>query len=139
MVKWAIDDLENAVAQLSLCKESYWASDPVQRSAVMVLLQKMCPSPEALFWLVDEVCNKVGTWPGPKELRGILCTRYDAADGIDAWCSIPGYTASDGEAKTLERHEIFKAGGYISGESGDFLKQLAANLKQLPTASKKIN
>jgi hypothetical protein len=138
MAKWADDDLEMAVARLAMCKDSFWAADPVQKSAVMMLLAKMCPSPEALYWLVDEVCDKVGTWPGPKELRGILCTKYDPADGVDAWCNIPGYRASDGEAKTLERHEVLKNGGYIAGEAGNYIRQLQASLKQLPQASKKV-
>jgi hypothetical protein len=44
------------------------------------------------------------------ELRGLLCTRYDAADGIDQpYCTIPGFTPAEQEARYLEqRHEEVK-------------------------------
>jgi hypothetical protein len=106
------------------------------RASVMMLLGRMVPHRPALDWLIGECVNKLERWPGPKELRGVLCTRYDPADGVDVWCSLPGYRASDGEAQHLERHEQLKAGSYIAGEAGNYVSQLAAGLRQL--ASKKV-
>jgi enoyl-CoA hydratase/carnithine racemase len=98
------------------------------RASVMMLLAKMCPHRRALRWLVEEVVNHVGKWPGPAELRGLLCTRYDPADGIDHWCSLPGYTAADAEARHYAQHEQLKTqeniGGYL-GEEVAPLQQLA--------------
>jgi hypothetical protein len=68
-------DLVEAVGDLSTMPYFPEAS----RSAVMTLLRKMCPHRTALRWLVAEVVNHVGTWPGIAELRGILCSRYDPA------------------------------------------------------------
>src|ERR1035438_1501697 len=53
------------------------------RGAVLTLLRKMVPHKTALTWLVSEYVNHIGKWHGPAELRGVLCTPYDAAEGID--------------------------------------------------------
>jgi hypothetical protein len=103
------------------------------RSAVMRLLAVMCPSREALKWLITETVNHVGKWPGPAELRGLLCTRYDAADGVDGYCSLPGYSAAEMEAKAIERHEQLKAGGW----EAERLAQLAAGKEPLRIGSGK--
>lgn len=71
-------------------------------------LAAMCPSREALKWLTAEAMAHVTPWPGMAELRGLLCTRYDAADGKDAYCSLPGYSPGDQEAKYIEQHETLK-------------------------------
>jgi hypothetical protein len=128
--KFTERDLEIAVYKLSLCKESFWAAEPTGRAVVMELLMKMCNNRQELNWLVDEVVNKIGTWPGPRELRGIYCTRFDPADGVDAWCSLPGYRASDGEQRTIEAHEQIKAGGYLPEPAKENLQKLIAGAKQ---------
>lgn len=84
------------------------------RASVMLLLVRMCPSKRALDWLVAECVNHVERWPGPAELRGLLCTRFDAADGIDGFCSLPGYSPAEMEARHLARHEQLMAGGWES-------------------------
>lgn len=97
-------DLTEACEDLALLP--YFPADG--KPAIMRQLAAMCPHREALKWLVQTAINQVRTWPGPAELRGILCTRYDAADGVDTWSTLPGFTAEDGEAKFLESHEALK-------------------------------
>jgi hypothetical protein len=105
------------------------------RLAAMAFLRTICPHRRALKWLVAELMNHVGKWPGPAEVRGLLCTRFDAADGIDQWCSLPGYTAEEQEAKHLERHkQLTQAEGYVGEESRDMVRQLKRALKALPKA-----
>jgi hypothetical protein len=99
-------DLAKANARLKmLC---FYPPDSEAQSAVMELLAKMCPHLEALNWLVDAMVNHIGTWKGPMELRGLLCWRYPPADGVEAVCSIPGFTPEDGELISLEqaRHDL---------------------------------
>jgi hypothetical protein len=38
-------------------------------------------------------------WGGLSELRGLYCTRLKPADGIEADCHLPGYSANDCEAQ----------------------------------------
>jgi hypothetical protein len=82
---------------------TFYPPDPEAQAAIMELLARMCPHREALQWLVDQMVNCVGTWKGPMELRGVLCWHYPPADGIEANCSISGFTPADGERLTLER------------------------------------
>ena len=101
------------------------------RGTVMALLGKMCPHRTALRWLVTEAVNHCGKWPGMAELRGILCTRYDASDGVEHWSTLPGYRAEDQEAKHYEQHEQLKAGGTLSDESRQLLRLAAAQAKRI--------
>lgn len=94
-------DLQEAVEDLSMLP--YFPTEA--RGAVMRQLAKMCPHKTALKWLISQVVDRVGKWPGPSELRGILCSRYDSADGIDVWSTLPGYTPADGEARSIAEHE----------------------------------
>lgn len=58
-------------------------------------------TPQArLSWLVMELVNKVGRWPegGFREVRGIYCTKFNPADGLEADCFTPGYVASKAPA-----------------------------------------
>lgn len=109
------------------------------RPSVIALLARMVPHKEALFWLRDVLINHIGYWPGPAEVRGLLCTRFEPADGVDQWCSLPGYTAQDGETRSLTKHEQLKAqeqvGGYIAEESRVLIRRLAVEMRQLPEAN----
>lgn len=121
-------DLEAACDDLAMME--YFPRD--SRVSVMSLLRNICPHKPALKWLVAELVNHVGTWPGPAEVRGLLCTRFDPPDGIDQYCSLPGYSAQEQEARYLERHTQLKdAEGYIAEESRQVLKQLTARQKRI--------
>jgi hypothetical protein len=97
-------DLLDAVDDLSTLP--YFPAD--SRGSVLTFLRKACPNRTALRWLVSEAINHLDRWPGLAGLRGILCTRYDAADGIDQYCNLPGYRAEDAEAKHYEKHSQLK-------------------------------
>lgn len=126
-------DLEAACDDLAMLE--YFPRD--SRASVMNLLRTICPHRRALKWLVSELINHVGKWPGPADVRGLLCLRFDPADGVDQWCTLPGYTAEEQEAKHLERHKQLKeAEGYIAEESKEILRQLDSNIKRIPAAKK---
>jgi hypothetical protein len=131
MKKFSSSDISAALDRLGMLE--YWPSSPAIRAEIHVLLAKMVPHREALDWLIDELVNRVGRWPGPAELRGILCSRYDPADGIDAWSTLPGYTAEDGEARYLQTHEQLQADRQLAAEPARLLKRLAG-ARQLPPA-----
>jgi hypothetical protein len=99
-------DLDLAVGRMALM--DFFPQE--SKGALKVELAAMCPSLEALHWLTDTLVSGPGKWPGIAEVRGLLCTRFDAADGIDRpFCSIPGFTADEAEARYLARHENTKA------------------------------
>jgi hypothetical protein len=120
-------DLEAAMSMLKML--SYFPPDPGAQGAVMELLAKMCPSREALGWLIETMTNIVGEWKGPAELRGLLCTQFRPADGIERSCSIPGFRPDDFEAKHYDEHQAIKAGGTPAAVALQFIQ--AAKVKTL--------
>jgi hypothetical protein len=108
MAKFTKADLQAASNKFKML--SYYPTDPGAQAAVMELLAAMCPHREALDWLVDAMVNRVGKWPGPAELRGVLCWHCRPADGIEAPCSLAGFTAADGERLHMQRLELGEPG-----------------------------
>jgi hypothetical protein len=106
-------DLQLAIDDLAICE--YFPADEGARAAIMRLLARMVPHKEALQWLVTTYTNKVGKWKGPVELRAVLCTKYKPSDGVEAFSSVPGFSADDSERACLEAHEQRKA-GWIQSE-----------------------
>jgi hypothetical protein len=123
--KFTIDDLEIAVGDLSTIP--FFPSDERARASVMEQLRRMCPHIEGLRFIVDTAMARCKQWPGMSELRGLLCTRYNAADGIDEPnCSIPGFTAEEAEAKFLAAHESVKAQSQLPVPELAVVRQIAA-------------
>lgn len=133
--KFNKSDLERACGDLAMLR--YWPAQA--EAAVMHLLLQICPDRAALAWLVAELVNHVGEWPGPAEVRGLLCTRYDAADGIDAYCNLPGYRAEDGERRSLDEHEAHKTQERIDGFVGEGDRNLARQITRAAERMKLVN
>ena len=91
------EHLAAALVQLSMLK--FFPQGQAQK-AVALYLEKLCGTAERLMWLVGELVNHVDEWPGPAEVRGLFCSRFRPADGIEADCTLPGYAAADGEVKS---------------------------------------
>ena len=125
--KFTLDDLNRACDHLATLP--YFPKEA--RGPVMTALRRMCPHKRALEWLVEEVVNHVPSWPGLAELRGILCSRFDPADGIDHWATLPGYRAEDAEAKYLLAHEERKQSEVTESAGNDFLRQLNPKVKMI--------
>jgi hypothetical protein len=108
----------------------FFPADPGAWAALAELLAKICPHREALEWLVTTLQNRVAEWPGAHAIRGLLCTRYEPDDGIDEYCTIPGFRPEDCEARHYEQHQALQSGGY---ELPPEWKQLAA-ARRFPAA-----
>lgn len=111
MEKFGKPEIDKALVELSMLE--FFPADPGTRGAIGLLLAKMCPSKEALRWLVSQMVNHVGKWHGPMELRGVLCTRFRPVDGVEADSSLSGYSPADGEMRALEAHEQLKISGTV--------------------------
>lgn len=96
---WKVE-ISCAVAELSILK--FFPSDPAARTAIMRLLERMVPRGrvDCLEWLISTMVDRVGVWNGPVELRGVFCTRFKPADGVEATCtSTLGFTPEEMEMK----------------------------------------
>lgn len=94
------------VGRLGMMK--YFRADPIAQGEMARWLQKMVEREDQLEWLVATLIDHVGEWPGPKEVRGLLCSRFKPADGIEENTSIAGFTPADCEARNLEKSERYK-------------------------------
>lgn len=90
-------EFASAVKQFGMLR--YFPSDSGAREAVMEFLERMVGASDGLWWLVRTMIDEVGEWQGPMELRGVYCTRYRPADGIEAWCSKGKFSAEQLEAR----------------------------------------
>jgi hypothetical protein len=78
MANFTEQDLKDAADDIALM-----AGFPIElRVVLMSHLMRMTPSLEALQWLTHTLVTCVPHWPGILEVRLLLCSRYDPADGI---------------------------------------------------------
>jgi len=73
-----------------------------QHDLILRMLDRFVDTPEHLRWLVDTAVMYLPRWEGVPALRGLYCTRYKPADGIEADCTIPGFTPADNEMAYYE-------------------------------------
>jgi hypothetical protein len=122
-MKPTIEDIERATDQMAVLQ--FWPSDPQARKGVMMLLSRMVATRSQLAWLVETMVDRVGTWYGPVELRGVYCTRFRPADGIEANCiQTIGFTPIDGESRYLSELEGADDKGLTAGEFTNALKRI---------------
>lgn len=86
--------LAAAIAGMSILK--YFPMDEIQHRVMAEFLRKLCGHAEGLHWLVTQLVNRVGEWPGPAQVRGIYCTRFKPADGVENLdCAVAGFTPEE--------------------------------------------
>lgn len=66
---------------------------PANNDAVLIglarLCVEMCNSESEVRWLVDRMTSGLyAEWPGPQEMRAVLCSRYKPKDGINAYSTV---------------------------------------------------
>jgi hypothetical protein len=91
------EQIANAVGELAAIP--YFPADEYARRAIMRQIAKFVDRPDHLHWLVNAALNTMRHWDGIPELRGLYCTKFKPADGIEADCHLPGYSANDCEAQ----------------------------------------
>ncbi len=102
----SIEQAVQAATRLHVLKFYPSDSTGVFDSEVARLLTRMVDTAAQLNWLVAAMIDRVGEWQGPKELRGVFCTRFRPADGIEADCmTTAGFTPGDNEMRSIEAHE----------------------------------
>lgn len=74
--------VKRALGSLSLLR--FFPADEEARAMLGEILAAMCPNDEACEWLVRRTLEVHNEWPGPVELRALLCSRYRPADGVEA-------------------------------------------------------
>jgi len=105
-------EIVSAVGELGIL--DFFPKEDCEREAVMKLIERMVESKRQLDWLIATMIDRVGKWKGPKEFRGIFCTRFKPADGVEVDCrETVGFTPGELESGSIAKHEELKglAGG----------------------------
>jgi hypothetical protein len=96
-----------AVRQMTALR--YFPTEPAAHGSIAEILMRMVGNAEQLSWLTKIMLDRVGEWPGTRELRAVFCTRFKPADGVEEWSMLPGFMATDSEVAVLEAHDNVKA------------------------------
>ena len=92
-----------ATADLSMLR--YFPADELTRTGIMRLIERMCSTPAHVAELTRRVLAHYNDWPGPLELRGVLCTFARPKDGVEAGVTDLGGLASAIEQRVIDSHE----------------------------------
>lgn len=103
-----ITELNINAALTKLAMLEFWPSEPAVRVEIGIFLARMCISRESLDWLTTQLVNRVGRWPGPREVRGIYCTRFPPADGENAYSEIAEFSPEASEGRVTDESAHYK-------------------------------
>jgi hypothetical protein len=82
----------------------FFPKEPGAKVEIMRVVERMVSTKGQLTWLLRTMVDRVGKWYGPTELRGVFCTKFDPADGVQAWCKeTPQFTGSALEEQYIQR------------------------------------
>ncbi len=74
--------IAQCVARMSILK--YFPSDPIVRTEIMRLIERMITEPHQAEWLAEMMTKHFNEWPGPLALRAMVCQRWKPADGVES-------------------------------------------------------
>jgi hypothetical protein len=96
---------------------------------VMRVLYRMVGTPAQLDWLVTTAVDHLDQWRGAVELRGIFCTKFAPADGVEAISKFTtGFTPADCETENLtQRVPEFRQ---LQGGSAELLSNILSPVKE---------
>lgn len=100
------EELQKAIlgAVIELANIPFAPQEPAQQKALMRQIAAFADRPDALRWTIDMAVARWTRWLGTAELRGIYCSHYRPADGIEGDCvETAGLTANDNEGAQPER------------------------------------
>jgi hypothetical protein len=96
-----------AVDMLACLK--YFPAEAGAREAIMLLFERMISIPEQIEWLVRTMIDEVGEWPGPKEVRGIFCSRFKPKDGVEVYATTRLFSAVANGASAIAKSDQHEA------------------------------
>ena len=105
----------------------YFPSDPEARGELAVMVCEMMTSEEQVDWLVRRMRTLYNEWPGPKEMRAVVCSKFKPADGIDCYSEVymDGIPSERENLPALEAPRDPRSRELPPGEAGDLIRELA--------------
>ena len=97
-------DIAAAVEELAAIP--YFPQSAGAKVAIGAHIGKFVSDSKKLRWLIDSAIVAMGEWRGIPELRGLYCTRYKPADGVEGICTLAGYSPEELEMAPAYRPAI---------------------------------
>lgn len=66
----------------------FFPSDEGAKKEIMALIASMCSSDEQVAWLANRTVALHNEWPGPRELRAVLCSKFRPKDGFEVYSDV---------------------------------------------------
>ena len=78
----------------ALCALNFFPAEDKARWAIFRIVGDMATDLDQVRWLARRMLELFDTWPGPRTLRAVFCSRFAPKDGINLNCceSLPGGT-----------------------------------------------
>lgn len=80
----------------------YFPTADAATIAIAIAIGKFVDDVYRLRWLIDTAVSSMREWKGVAEMRGLYCTRFKPADGVEANCTVAGFTPADSEMGYLQ-------------------------------------
>lgn len=95
-------DAEIVMAARAMAALRFYPASDDAAVEIMRALRRMVGTKAQLDWLVRTMIEEVGEWHGVAELRGVFCSRFAPADGIEGECQRTGrFTGAALEARAI--------------------------------------
>lgn len=97
--------IESAAASIAAMEAMipFFPRDPNAQDYLLAALRRFVGTEDELRWLTDTAINSIRKWEGLPQLRGLFCSHFRPADGVEMDCDVAGYTPADCERAYLER------------------------------------
>lgn len=105
----------------------HFPTDEGARMAIAKEIVKMCSTTEQVIWLGERMMVLYDSWPGPHELRAVLCSKFAPKDGIEADSRDPRYLewGIPSEKRAPDEHEPIAIGPSSDPETRALVKSVA--------------
>lgn len=103
-----ITETQAKVAVKRLSVLPFFPAEEFARAELARLFLRMVSETHQLEWLITMLVDRCAQYSGPKEIRGVFCTRFKPKDGIEEYSTISGFTPGDSESQTLIADSEYK-------------------------------
>jgi hypothetical protein len=111
----------------------FFPADPNARLELAKLVGRIAATEQQVEWLVQRMLDLYSEWPGPHELRAVLCSRYRPVDGINAVSgSYPDGIPHDPRLKIAAAPVLELPPGHKVSVDPELENMITASVKKMP-------
>lgn len=107
----------------------YFPTADAATIAIAIAIGKFVDDVSRLRWLIDTAVSSMREWKGVAEMRGLYCTHFRPADGIEANCAVPGFTPADSEMGYL--HDVSEPKRIEESRKPEAIRALTGKIQEI--------